>query len=224
MKMSKEKPILFSADMVRAILDGRKTQTRRLSGLEDVNKSPDIWRFNKVGILDYMTKPRYKGRFGAYFETESLEPNTLHICPVTCPYGKPGDLLWVRETWGLYDTEPKDGPEKAIIFYRASDGDNYELRYQLWRPSIFMPRWASRITLEITGVRVERLQDISEGDAISEGVRHAFPSQDDNRPPASYDIAAFAQLWDSINAKRGYSWSSNPWVWVIEFQRAEARV
>jgi hypothetical protein len=216
-----EKPILFSSEMVKAIFAGRKTQTRRVSGLEDVNKNPDIWNLRRLATLDYMTKPSYRGRFGAYFETDKIEPNTLHICPVVCPYGAPGDSLWVRETWGLYDTEPKDGPEKAVVFYRASDGENYELRYQLWRPSIFMPRWASRITLRITDVRVERLEEITEDDAIAEGAPLGRVLGYGRIGMQSHK-EGFINLWDSINAKRGYPWTANPWVWVIEFEREAA--
>lgn len=209
------KPILFSTEMVRAILDLRKDQTRRTNGLEDVNKSPDIWSFNKVGILDYMTKPQYKGRFGAYFETESLEPNTLHICPVVCPYGKPGDLLWVRETWAEITPEPF-GAKKVI--YRSDGWEWKGKHYSAWRPSIFMPRWASRITLKITDLKAERLQDISEADAKAEGTTPSIVGDDLDH--LKYR-AGFMALWDSINAKRGYPWESNPWVWVIELERVD---
>jgi len=161
---TKEHPILFSSSSIMAILEGRKTQTRRIIRTQRTQRS-------------------------------------------SCPY-KVGMRLWVRETWGLYDTEPKDGPEHAMIFYRASDGDNYELRYQLWRPSIFMPRWASRIMLEIVRVRVERLQDISEVDAKAEGVTAASSARE-----------SYQTLWDQINKKRGWAWECNPWVWVIEFKK-----
>ena len=133
---------------------------------------------------------------------------------IQCPYGKPGDKLWVRETWGLYDTEPKDGPENATVFYRATDGGRYDLRYQKWRPSIFMPRWASRITLEMVDVRIERLQDMSEGDVYKEGC--IVCPKTDMRP-----FVVFETLWDSINVKRGFGWDKNPWVWVVSFKAGQ---
>jgi len=191
MNIVKERPILFSTEMVRAILEGRKTQTRRVI-------KPKPW------LID-----PHKVEYNLW---ECGDGKETYL--IKCPYGKPGDLLWVRETWGLYDTQPKDGPGKALLFYRASDGESYELRYQLWRPSIFMPRWASRITLKIINVRVERLQDISEEDAIKEGATF--------RKGEWGELDAFNYIWDSINAKRGYSWDSNPWVWVIEFKRVES--
>jgi hypothetical protein len=161
-----ERPILFSGEMVRAILEGRKTQTRR--------------------VIKPQLRINYK-----------------------CPYGQPGDRLWVRETWQCFkpNTEEIINPNTVNIralAYRATN----EWRGK-WRPSIHMPRWASRITLEITAVRVERLQDIGEVDAMREG----DPTCENTH------IDWFRALWDSINAKRGYSWESNPWVWVVEFQR-----
>lgn len=140
----KERPILFSGEMVRAILEGRKTQTRRV-----IKPQPDSAR-NSVFVK-------------SGFETK-------HGYEIKCPYGQPGDRLWVRETWGLWDTDPKDGPERAKIFYRATDENRRDLRYQRWRPSIHMPRWASRINLEITNIRIERVQDITEEDAKAEGL------------------------------------------------------
>ena len=150
----KERPILFSAPMVRAILDGRKTMTRRI-----------------------LTE-----RHGEY-----------------CPYGHPGDFLWVRETF--YNSRMDNS---MPTHYRA---DNQDEDFQLiWNPSIFMPRWASRILLEITAVRVERLQKISEDDARAEGV-------------SPETVGPFSELWDSINRKPGRTWADNPFVWVIEFKR-----
>ena len=126
-----------------------------------------------------------------------------------CPYGKPGDRLWVRETFGVCDFPGGSASfGKRKILYKADGETTYDIGK--WKPSIFMPRMYSRITLEITSVRVERLQDISNKDIESEGacgmacVTHRL---------------TFKQLWDSINSKRGYSWESNPWVWVVEFER-----
>lgn len=187
-----ERPILFSGPMVRAILDGRKTMTRRVVKHPPFDPSDD-------GL-----------------DTEILVNN------IKCPYGQPGDRLWVRETWSpwadestkyaarsqepaLYCADYKTGAPSLDI------GGDYK-----WHPSIYMPRWASRITLDIVAVRVERLQEISVDDVIAEGI---LRSDIDDRMRDSYDRWQFRQLWDSINAKRGYSWDLNPWVWVIGFTR-----
>ena len=140
------------------------------------------------------------------------------------PYGQPGDQLWVRESWAYHP----DGKDKEIL-YRATDSgwddNNTGLR---WKPSIHMPRWASRIQLEVTDVRVERVQEISEEDAKAEGISdggclNCGNSSDPEACGCDYPKPdfrdSFANLWDSINAKRGYSWESNPYVWVVEFER-----
>lgn len=199
----KERPILFSGAMVRAILAGVKTQTRRvakrLCGFT-------IRELHPSGTPGYDWTFRCQRGLWQDFRHEDL----LRLCP----YGVPGDTLWVRETWGLWDTLPSDGPTCATVFYRATGGDSRELRHQLWRPSIHMPRWASRLTLSITDVRVERLRDISERDAISEGCQCAHV------PPSLTNVGAYANLWESINGEG--SWSANPWVWVIAFERSES--
>jgi hypothetical protein len=155
-----------------------------------------------------------------------------------CPYGQPGDRLWVRETW--CQTDRSDGT--PVIAYRAGgciaigrDGPNkpdYLIRdyawdetpyTDAWRPSIFMPRWASRLTLEITGVCVERLQDINAGAAQSEGITPYEGGWTNGLlGPFSDPVLAFSDLWNSINAARGYGWDANPLVWVIAFRRLEA--
>jgi hypothetical protein len=197
----KERPILFNGDMVRAILDGRKTQTRRV-----IKPQPKIISTHdgSMNILQITGKaPWFNG-----------DPNH------TCPYGVIGDRLWVRETWGLepdMDEQLKDDGltpgqieyEGYHIGYKADGSGAYCV--EKWRPSIFMPRWASRIMLDITDVRVERLQEISEDDAQAEGVGYW----------GCDTIEVFEDLWNSINQKRGYPWSSNPWVWVIEFKVLE---
>lgn len=174
----KERPILFSAPMVRALLDGRKTQTRRV-----VKPQPTATREEAI---------RTYGKGGTFI----LEAGFFGV---RCPYGQLGDRLWVRETWGACAGSP---------VYRADDNATCPDGGR-WKPSIHMPRWASRITLEVTGVRVERLQDISEEDAIAEGV-----------PEQRGDPWAFQCLWDSINgARERCSWAANPWVWAITFSR-----
>lgn len=197
----KERPILFNGEMVRAIFEGRKTQTRR-------PVKQETWRGCKEVIYGEAAKklscaqPAVTAYAG--FDTGN---NSLAYWP--CPYGQPGDWLWVRETWSCMERKPKQGDE---IMYRA-DGES--LIWEPWSPSIHMPRWASRITLEITNVRVERLQDISEEDAIAEAMLGYGVSPADVTG-RSIVITRFNHLWESINGKG--SWDINPWVWVIEFK------
>lgn len=200
------RPIIFSGPMVRAILDGRKTQTRWVLK----RRPPDGWTPD-VGLYSPAKVDcrgeRIPGRdvYGASDEDFGLP----------CPYGQPGDLLWVREKWGLHDTDPSDGPDLATVYFAATEGDRPDLRYQKWRPSIHMPRWASRITLKIVSVRVERLQEISESDAKAEGVVNAGPF--DGRP-GHIHRELFQELWNTINGK-SHPWDANPWVWVVEFEK-----
>lgn len=220
----KERPIIFSSEMIRAILDGRKTQTRRTPGLEDVNKCPDLWIFNKSVILDYKTKKSARGKFGAYFISELIEPKTISICPEVSPYGQPSDRLWVRETWDVFAL-PNEVPS---ICYRADStaipilgktGYQYQRpdNSHKWRASIFMPRWVSRITLEIVDVRIERIQDISGEDAVAEGIFEPIGCRSESG--FQYEMRSqFMNYWDLINGKK-YPWESNPWVWCIEFKR-----
>lgn len=132
---------------------------------------------------------------------------------IPCPYGTPGDRLWVRETWFCDNPATAQDALSRMegVYFKATEASPHLFK---WRPSIFMPRWASRITLEIAGVRVERLQEITEEDARAEGV--------DAHPPSAIDDRIYRRpfevLWDSINGKI-YPWASNPWVWVIEFKR-----
>lgn len=186
-----EKPILMNASMVRAILSGEKTQTRRVikpqpteSGLEWVTACDgDFYAWQDPGLnLDE--------------HSEEGGP-----CQRLCPYGQPGDTLWVRETWQMFC---------GANFYRADSPDMIG-----WVPSIHMPRWASRITLEIINVRAERLQEITEYDAIAEGCRH---HESHIMSMATGYIATFREPWDSIYGKK-YPWGLNPWVWVIKFKR-----
>lgn len=190
----KERPILFSASMVQAILAGTKTQTRRVVKPQPPN-----------GLL-------------------------LELWYGVCPYGKVGDQLWVRETWN-HDCYPYPISDNPIIHYRADYlddplGADLELSKdgirRKWMPSIYMPRKASRIQLEITNVRVERLNDISEADAVSEGVEIKVKRivKPYSNPVEYLKIPAvewYRDLWESINGAG--SWAANPWVWVIEFKR-----
>lgn len=198
----KERPIIFSGPLIPAILEGRKTQTRRAV------KHP-------FRTSLYIGRSDDYGHGGFHFANAPLSQYThpdFESVVLNCPYGKIGDRLWVREAWG--QMQPcRDDP----VFWRA-DYSAKERREQMlpkWRPSIHMPRWASRITLEITDVRVERVQDISEDDALAEGVPFSFGLM-----PRGCR-GAFQALWDSINAKRGFGWGTNPWVWALTFRRVE---
>ena len=191
-----EHPILFSTPMVQAILNGRKTQTRRVI-------NPDlIQHWFDEPILDEKEKLLYSRK-------------------------KVGDRLWVRETW--CNTWPFDGHkcEDGPCYKATDDGEcGAAITGQKWTTSIHMPHWASRITLEIVNVRLERVKEISEKDAEAEGVCAtvvATTRTDDNGDSVEIltAIAPFSELWDSINAKRGYGWDANPWVWVIEFKKVD---
>ena len=197
----KERPILFSAPMVRAILAGTKTQTRRAV------KSTGMYAID------------------ASIHGEEVARRELAALATRCPYGQAGDQLWVREAFsGPHCMDASDGckavpPSKwgdcSRIWYWA-DGNPTEGDWTRPRPSIHMPRWASRILLEITAVRVERLQDISETDAEAEGIQEIVDAGvDHDGTPRD----AYRALWEQINGAD--SWSANPWVWVVEFKRAE---
>lgn len=206
----REHPILFSAPMVRAILEGRKTQTRRV-----VKPQPSA------------------GVRASPFVTSGLEDG--HGRELRCPYGQPGDRLWVRERFAV-DTKGADalvGQHYETPWYYA-DADEYGLlghdglgpiyvEALRWRPSIHMHRDQSRITLEVTGVRVDRLQDISDEDAAAEGIDYQPNGGELYRPWRGHERwwerprPAFRDLWDHINGPE--SWGANPWVWVVEFKR-----
>lgn len=221
----KERPILFSAPMVRAILDGTKTQTRRFA------KIPCKRITAKYGDVDvqevkYYAPPSGKSQEGwaapgiNYWTYDKADGHMIgnHIDP--CPYGEVGDQLWVRETHAFVPRTAypqskavdqillNDDKHNGVIFRAGWDGSQ---RGIIWSPSIYMPRWASRIQLEITGIRVERLQDISDQDALCEGVDRT------NTSISGYAIERYKNLWETINGED--SWNSNPWVWVIEFKR-----
>ena len=232
----KERPILFSGPMVRAILEGRKTQTRRV--------------VKPVGNDDAFVLQDYGNGFWPYRSDDGDTPFKGDMeLPIDCPYGQPGDRLWVRETFSIGEDLGADWvrgyaqgdmfvildggsheyivPESYEIPRNAKETHNSEGTAEHWRefgpiPSIFMPRWASRITLEITGVRVERLQDISEADARAEGVSEESMRSFAVHPDTTGKWARFAfrELWESINGPE--CWQANPWVWAIEFKRVPA--
>ena len=204
----KEHPILFSGEMVRAILEGRKTQTRRIA------------RLNAAGRVKLPGKTT---------NWHCADPNAS----LACPYGQPGDRLWVRETWAVIPPRAALRKDRAVEYRATHDCSEWHLpdlcpclpttREHRWRPSIHMPRWASRILLDVVSVRVERLQSISAEDVEDEGVeidseRVARMQALAGVDPVDNVRASFACLWDGINANRA-TWASNPWVWVVEFGR-----
>ena len=210
----KERPIIFSAPLVRAILSGAKTQTRRV-----------VKRYSAdcIGWFD-----DGDGLWAQRFIDPSSGRPYLKSWRDRCPHGRPGDRLWVRETWkhieggAIYDASGGivDSFDDEII-YRANRPNHL---YGPWRSARYMPRWASRLTLEITDVRVERLQDISEADAVAEGCKPIRPElvQDGLivRPGRSA-VEEFRLVWEEIHG--GGSWEKNPWVWVIEFKKLEQK-
>jgi len=251
-----EHPIIFSTDMVRAILAGQKTQTRRVVRPQWPNDS----------IIEEMSATTPEGwqtigHSGRWWDAGCCSYQRH------CPYGVPGDHLWVRENWKLVNWQWEDPEQKimysdgstkwvnpdlryieeqpfdawlmreyervtkhpvahAVLDPRYEDDTRWEVDEQAlpWRPSIFMPRWASRIVLEITGIRVERVQEINQQDARAEGVKGGKwgdPGVDWVSTSGVDWIVPFRRAWDAINAKRGYGWDVNPWVWVIEFKRIE---
>lgn len=211
--MISERPIVFSTPMVQAILSGEKTQTRRIAKL------------NAAGRV---------ARGGKNWHPDDPEAT------LACPYGQSEDSLWVRETWnGPFwneDPYPANGYSPKYCKYKADgskapyyeDADGFIV--ERWRPSIHMPRWAARITLAITAVRLERLQDIGEEDAIAEGVERVCVGEGWRRycdkdmelpgvPPCRTAVDGFRTLWELINGTD--SWKINPWVWVVEFEKKE---
>lgn len=196
----KERGMIFNGEMVRAILDGRKTQTRR----------PIKWkqtRFTEIG-------EREDGSKWPWSE------DTEHACDFwhPCPFGTVGDRIWVRETWARYNIDQNSHD----IAYRATTPEDWPEEGR-WRPSIHMPRWANRILLEITSVRVERLNSISQEDAQAEGLELTGWRPTYSDPDSGGEVMTpydnFAELWSSIYGDE--SWKANPWVWVISFKRVE---
>lgn len=238
----KERPIIFSGEMVKAILDGKKTMTRRAVKTQPRDECTEIATSACFGHVEYRSTSEDR-------QTQSI------LAKIKCPYGKIGDRLWVRETWiqGYDDPliESEGDDENAVsIIYKADGKEEYRTcsaeTAENWgdfsadsemvgfKSPIHMPRWASRILLEITDIRVERLNDISEADALKEGIRnYNFEMEDSPDTYVGYThlqkddgkstlyktpAIAFERLWDTLNAKKGNPWSSNPWVWVVEFK------
>ncbi|WP_257394092.1 hypothetical protein [Enterobacter hormaechei] len=212
----KERGMIFNGEMVRAILDGRKTQTRRImkvqpsDGFHPTHNGYDLdlnahWYTPGVVDKNGYLQPAKKDVFGVADENEGY----------TCPFGAVGDRIWVRETFCAVPDYDEPAGCSALLY--AADGNG---PYGKWTPSIHMPRCASRITLEITGVRVERLNTISQEDAQAEGMeltvwrQHTLTRIAEGEVLTPYDN--FAQLWESIYGEG--SWHTNPWVWVIEFK------
>ncbi len=270
-----ERPILFSGPMVRAIIEGRKTQTRRLVRGMPPAPAADC---HPSHVASHAT-PYFDAYCGARKSPENPRGMSGSWCwwqvddrqclpTIRCPYGVPGDALWVRETWQEFfeDELPEDrrgGPagrmgcpatpqRRSVVAYWA-DGplDHPQHGSANWRPSIHMPRWASRLTLAVKAVRVERLQDISEGDIYAEGIELTGTTVACMKEEERAARGAFATLWDSINAKRRepshianrrrkgkatqrydashpeqptpYAWANNPFVWVVEFEKEATR-
>lgn len=220
---TRERPIRFRGPMVRAILDGRKTQTRRVSTTEIPVDADELFVWPRHEVLSHHNNPGLWARKGDANE-DNLDGWVRFLC--TSPFGHYGDRLWVQETWTScavadgnhhgYAHESGGLYEATGVQYRADfAGIDDDIR---WRPSTQMQRWASRITLGVTDVRVERLRDISEDDALAEGVdawveANCWDHYYDNNSI----LDAYALMWDS-DAKLGYSWESNPFVWCITFR------
>lgn len=211
----KDTGIIFQARLVRAILEDRKDQTRRLKGLDHLNRDPGRY-----------AKPVPQNREkSVWIVTDTLDGNIPKA--LKCPYGGIGDRLWVRETFGVIHEHPDLEWERRLedarrqmpwagVVYRATE-THYE---GPWRPSIFMPRWASRISLDVAGVKLQRLDDMTDRDAIAEGIMRNRLSMAIGAGGES-EKAKFFALWDEINAKTCPS-DRNPWVWALTFKRRQA--
>lgn len=234
MKSFTERPISFNSEMVRAILEGRKTQTRRV-----VKPQPFLDTSMKhtmfIGGTVWM-----KGKKFADWAHCIKNPNSMIQFS---PYGQVGDRLWVRENFRYENCDWDLDHWETLVFYTVPDPSVDQLvSRQKWLPSpevepfgffdgwdepVKMPRWASRITLEITDVRVERLQDISEQDAMAEGVQldaqefHRWKAYGAETSVFALPRLSFRSLWNSISKKRDFCWEKNPWIWVIEFKRVK---
>jgi len=226
--------ILFTTPMVQALQSGTKTQTRRLNGLKNINENPDAWEC--AATVEGSPAPNVKeNSFYAVF----VQPGKT--AKIKCPYGSPGAVLWVRETFYAYGWWVKEGVEWRFVDFTPEDKDgkyhyednppaevvlNREANKMGWykRPSIFMPKAACRIFLKIKSIRVERLQSITEGDAVAEGVLidddgyncYDYLTKDFRFIEPEY---SYQTLWQKITGPE--SWAANPWVWVVEFEKCE---
>ena len=233
----KERPIIMSAESVLALLDKRKKQTRRVFKFPDGAHRPDTEWVASVN-------PDGKGDWVAWGPKPVTDETSKRLYPdgggFKCPYGYPGDRLWVKETWKFLSISPRsffDAPFPCRWQYRADDKKCYgpvpkdklpkQFNAKKWRSPLFMFRWASRITLEILNVRVEKLGSISNEDALAEGVDFAGCGEivlllgEHGQPAMSKVIFDFAKVWNSVNEKRGYPWAADPWVWVLELKIVE---
>jgi hypothetical protein len=218
-----EHPILFNGEMVRAILDGRKTMTRRVVKNQPPSFCPYLtrcggdfrWGWSDGSTVYFAWHPRGNG----------ADMDSMWMTP---PHGIPGDRLWVREAWRASwahdNLPPREIPIGDAIEYLADDSISHLTGRK--RHSMFMPRWASRITLEITDVRVQQLQEISNNDACAEGI-DACPHRGASCGffETGFDQCfgcAFRMLWNQVNGPRGYGWDLNPWVWAVSFKVVRA--
>lgn len=207
----KERPIILSSEMVVATIDGYKTMTRRV-----MNPQPSESWHGEDEIDISKEDPHFEYGYptgNKKFPSEEFWADGDHEgWHQYCPYGKPGDLIWVRETFSPKDQSEEPPGDK--YWYKA-DYAKHDQEFTKWKSPRFMPKIAARLWLEITGIKVERLQEISREDALSEGIYRNL------QEPAKYTndpVYSFQTLWDSINSKRGFGWNKNPWVWVVKFK------
>lgn len=213
--------------MVQAIMEGRKTMTRRVFKITPYGGKPTAITSKEESLIELADNELNDYGTINYLSTGGLSG------PYKCPYGKPGDVLWVRETWTI-DDRGANGDDPGYYYKADIPTDAWK---GFWKPSIFMPKEACRIFLEVVSVRVERLQDISEQDAIAEGIQFHFEELFQENRYRDYDpklqreygdpnhdyptwreaVSSFKSLWQSINGRE--SWDANPWIWVIEFKR-----
>lgn len=241
---AKERPIIMSAPMVRAILDGRKTQTRRVIKPQPELPEPDCHRdhtpkhpapYWDAYCSERPTPSNPRGMSDQWCAWQVDDRQCLPC--FRCPYGAPGDRLWMRETYCPVDDREFGGEQwidyRATPRYEAEhpagwENDPSDPAALKWRSSMFMPRSASRITLEITDVRVQRVCEITEADARAEGHPITWDGKGYDPPPPEVDSwqgygrYSFSLHWITLNAKRGFGWAENPWVWCISFRRVDA--
>ncbi len=221
MNQPKERPIIFSGPMVRAIIDGQKTQTRRV-----LRKQPPVDLTGRWSLCVSSTERKSRDKWSYRILDDNGHIYTERgrercVAQIACPFGLYGDHLWVRETWANLN---KPGIASEII-YRADDGNwnpandapgEYKADGGTWKSPLFMPRWASRLLLEVKEVRIELLQDITLEDSSAEGVRSPFTI------PENYRLG-FMELWNRFNRSPDLRWSDNPWVWVIGFRVIQSK-